>query len=189
MRFSKKRLVPIFALCCSSCIILMISFISSGGRPVLEKMIQAYADSVNRDDIARYIKLFTRDNQLEMKAYLDSWGTEDFFHGENIEIKDIKQLSDRVGRRSAGISDDEVSQYDDVVIFYTDMTVHAKQTADENVKNGHTFQDFVFVKENGEWKILRISSPNLKLTMEAGEGFHTIEEEKELMRKENCMKG
>ena len=185
MRFHKNRSVPVFALCCFSCIILMIIFVFSDEKIGLEETIQEYADSINRGDIARYIKLFTSDNQEEMKDYLDSWGTEDFFREENVEIKELKRLSDRVGRRSAAVSDEEVSPYDDVAVYYTDMLVKARDTSDEYVKSGHHFRDFVFVKENGEWKILRISSPNLKVTVGAGEGFGTTGEQKELARKES----
>lgn len=184
MRNTKKRWFSVFAACCICVIVLIMTAIFSDGKAGPEAKIQEYADSINSGDIDRYIKLFTLDNQGEMKDYLDFWGAEKFFRKENIAIKNVKQLSDSVGRRSSAISDDEISKYDAVTVYYTDMMVQTKQSSDELMKSGHQFPNFVFIKESGEWKILRISSPNLKLTIEAGEGFHTIEEQEALARKE-----
>lgn len=183
MRTNKNLLIFTFAVCCT---ILTAALVFSYEAASPEALIQEYADSINDDDMERYIRLFTSDNQEEMEEYVNLRGAESFFREESVKTEDIRQLSDRVGRRSSAVSDDEISKYEDVAVYYTDMMVKAKDPSDEYVKSGHHFRNFVFVKENGAWKILRVSSPDLKLTIEAGEGFHTIEEQEALARQEHA---
>lgn len=148
-----------------------------------DDLIDLYVEAINDGDADRYITLFTADNQNEMDSYINDFGTDEFFKEESVELKNATLLSDEVGKYSAAISDNEIAGYDDIAVYYVEMVIDAKAGTNDLAENGYAYRDFVIVKEDGAWKILRISSPNLKIIVNADEGFDTAGEEAELQRK------
>jgi len=183
MKIFKSFVNYIFIVLCIPCILQISPFVLSENDIFPEELIMQYAESVNNSNIDGYIDLFTADNQDEMRCYIDDWGENDFFQEDAIEIKNVSQLSDDVGKISSAIFDDEVSEYSDIIVYYVEMNINAQKSTNRCVQNGTVYRNFVIVNENGEWKILRISSPNLKTIIEADEGFNTVEEQVELERK------
>ena len=147
----------IFIVLCISCILQISAFALSENDISPEELIMQYAESVNNSNIDGYIDLFTADNQDEMRCYIDDWGENDFFQEDAIEIKNVSQLSDDVGKISSAIFDDEVSEYNDIIVYYAEMNISAQKSTNRCVQNGTVYRNFVIVNENGEWKILVVS--------------------------------
>lgn len=161
----------------------MVSVFTAEPEITPDELIHLYAETVSDGDVERYITLFTADNQREMESYINDFGTDDFFKEESVELKNVTLLSEQVGKSSASISSNEVSEYDGLAVYYVEMVIDAKAGTNELVENGYAYRDFVIVQEDEAWKILRVSSPNLKMITNAGEGFDTAGEKAELERK------
>jgi len=133
-------------------------------------IIKAVVGYVNRGDIAGYISLFTNENQFYMKEYVDDNGEYDFFQEDHITLLGAKKLSYNTGLSSAGVTDSELDRYKDIQVFYTHEDVVAKSTA-TRVSDGTVKKVYVLGIEEGDLKIIRISSPNSMIIFAAGENF------------------
>lgn len=146
----------------------------------IKPIINSYIDAINDKDIDNYIALFTQDNQIEMRSYLSEYGKEDFFQEHHIELTNISKLSKQVGEYSSNLSIDELSKFSDTEIYYSEMKVQVeKGNGNENddiLDNGYTYRNFIVVNENGNWKISRVSSPDLLIISDAKESFGTDNE-------------
>jgi len=176
MRVILKRSVLFFL------IILMVVTMSSpafaaGNEDVDTKacadLIERFADTVSRGDIEGYIPLFADDIRQEMLDYVDRWGTGDFFRESRLSVINIKKLSNDTGRLAASVSYDEEEKYPELAVYYAELDVAYK---DERPEAGSKYQVFVTVKEDGAWKLYRVSVPNLIAIDRAGEGFGTSDE-------------
>ncbi len=154
-----------------------------------EQLIYNFIDAVNSKDTETYLSLFTNDNKVEMEAFIEQNGNTDFFKESNIEIKNLKKLSDEVGKESANLTDDEYTKYNDIAVYYTEENTTVKDDNDlvntDTLSNGYTYKDYVIVKENNEWKILRVSTANIIRINSANEGFGTANEENKLNDQKN----
>lgn len=141
-----------------------------------EKLLYGYATAINNRDIDSYILLFTNENRMMMSDYIDSYGRDEFFRERSVEIKDISELSGEIGIRSASLSVEESQKSNDIVVYYAELCIDGLQT--EN-------KVFVLIKEDGSWKIQRISTPDFVTIIDAGEGFNTITERQQMQRQES----
>lgn len=148
----------------------------TGESPTVQSLVYEYAEAVTSKDIDQYIELFTLENQRSMYEYVSEFGQKDFFHEEDIEITNIRELSTNTGKRSAGLSIDEVSAYEDLAVYYAEMSVNGSQKE---------YKTFILVKENNKWKILRVSTPDLQAISSAGEDFKTQSERSQSEEQEN----
>lgn len=143
-------------------------------------LVSKYINAINNGDVDTYISLFTQDNQNEMISYINANGKGYFFQESNIELINITKLSELVGKYSSGISDDEISKYGNMLVFYTEMDIAVKNDNgsdnDDILDTGYAFRNIIIVKEDDEWKILRVSSPALSVIVDAKEGFGTTHE-------------
>lgn len=141
-------------------------------------LVDKFVEAINNNDVDTYISLFTKDNQEEMMSFTKINGKDNFFQENNIELSKIKKLSDTVGKTI--ISNEENSKYSDIVVYYTETNMKVKNgngiNNDDILDNGYAYRVFVIVKENGDWKIVRVSSPDLKTIINAKEGFGTDHE-------------
>lgn len=139
-----------------------------------------YVNAINSGDVDSYISLFTQDNQNEMLSYLNAYGKSFFFRESNIKLINITKLSEQIGNCSSGINNDEISKYGSIVVFYTEMEIAVKNdnvdNSDDILDAGYAFRNIIIVKEDGEWKILRVSSPALSVIADSKEGFGTTHE-------------
>jgi len=104
----------------------------------------------------------------------------EFFQEDYIElirVKELEKSKDLVTNVSA-----EYELYDDVILFYTEENIKLKSNADVSgvLENGYNYRVFVIVKENGVWKIERVSTPNIFKIVKAGEGFNTKTEQQKM---------
>ena len=146
-----------------------------------ESLVNGFADAVNNNDVAGYISLFTESIQSEMEEYLTYTEDEESFFKENsIQIVNTTKLSTDVGELSAALNNDEISTYEDVAVYYAEMYIDVDNDVNlgEGISDeGYNYKVFVIVKENGQWKIYRVSTPNLKAITDAGEGFNSSNEQ------------
>jgi len=151
-------------------------------------LVKKFVEAINKNDLDTYISLFTQNNQEEMKSYIENNGEANFFKESNIQLSNITRLSDQVGKSSANISNEEIEKYSNIVVYYVEMNTKVKNgngiNDDDILDNGYTYRDFVIVKENDDWKIMRVSSPNLGIILDANEGFGT-DHEKAKMKDQN----
>ena len=151
-------------------------------------LVKKFVEAINKNDLDTYISLFTQNNQEEMKSYIENNGEANFFKESNIQLSNITRLSDQVGKSSANISNKEIEKYSNIVVYYVEMNTKVKNgngiNDDDILDNGYTYRDFVIVKENDEWKIMRVSSPDLGIIIDANEGFGT-DHEKAKMKGQN----
>lgn len=117
-----------------------------------EDLIYKYASAICSSDVSSYIALFTDENQRNMNEYLDDFGQNDFFREESVEIMRLTKLSTDTGILSAGLSPTEISNYENIIVYYAELSI------DGNME----YKAFVLVNEDGEWKILRVSTPDLR---------------------------
>lgn len=141
-----------------------------------QSLIYKYADTVSRKDVNQYIELFTGENQSNMRDYVREFGQDNFFREESVQITKITELSAETGKISAGLSPSEMSDYKNILVYYVEMYV------DDSQKE---YKTFILVCEYEEWKILRVSTPDLKTIVDAGESFDCSSEHEELMEQEN----
>ena len=142
----------------------------------VQSLVYEYAETVSNADVDKYIDLFTEDNQSSMLEYVNEFGTEEFFREESIEITNLTALSTDTGRKSAGLSQDELSEYENIVVYYAELII------DDTQKE---YKTFILVDEDGGWKILRVSTPDLRVISESEESFGTYTESEQMNEQEN----
>lgn len=176
--FTSKRIIPlvIFAL-------LLLCFLSWAAHvykneddEAAEGLISEFVQTTNSNNVEDYIELFTQWNQIEMRKYVSENGKESFSQ-EQIELKNIKKLSAEVGYRSAGITAEELSAYEDLAVFYVETQVAFTDEALYDISDeGYAYKVFVIVKEDGEWKIERVSVPDFDIIIASNEGLKNTNE-------------
>lgn len=150
-------------------------------------LVYQFAGAINEKDINAYIKLFTDEIQEEMYEYAEIYGNEDFFQEKSITLGDMKILSEETAIQSAQIAE-ELEKYEDVVVVYAEMNIQYNDGYDDIPEdyawnNGVYYRNFVLVKQMDRWKIFRVSTPNIKVIVDNGEGFATTNEV-EIMQKQ-----
>lgn len=145
-------------------------------------LVDQYVEAINTNDVDAYISLFTKDNQEEMMSFTEKNGKDQFFQENKIELSKIKKLSDKVGNTI--LSDEENRKFRDIVIYYAETDIKVKNNNginnDDILDNGYAYRVFVIAKEDGSWKIVRVSSPDLETIINAKEGLGTDREKMEL---------
>ncbi len=185
MKNSKKYLILLVTVLCfiltfSISSIVFAATTDANSADSMTLLVNKYVDAINNNDVDAYIALFTQDNQNEMTSYIKAYGKDDFFQENNVELTNITKLSDQVGKDSSNITKDEISKYSDTTIYYTEMIVQVKNgngnDDDDILDNGYVYKNFIIVKENGDWKISRVSSPDLAIITDKKEGVGTEHE-------------
>jgi hypothetical protein len=139
---------------------------SSNNSEIVKSVIKA----VNKGDVYEYISFYDTFNQQEMQSYLAENGKDDFFQEKNIKLISMKVLSNNTGILAADVMSDEIACYDEIEVIYTKEQITAKSTADR-IADGLQYKAYVLGIINGNARVLRISQPNIKMILDAGEGF------------------
>lgn len=145
------------------------------------KLIKDYETYVNNKDLENYINLF----ELSTRNWMNELRNDpDFFLGEKIEVKQIKALEEETGHKAAFIEPDEFNGRE-TSVYYVQAFCDTSEVKSENIKplHGNISYVFVFVKEDGLWKIGRVSIADISQIVAAGEGFNN-ENEKVALAKE-----
>lgn len=140
-----------------------------------EEMIYNYAKSINDEDTDQYILLFTEENQENMMDFVNSYGKNDFFLEESVDINRITRLSEDTGIQSASLSVEELEKFEDIQVYYVEMCVDKADISNKV---------FVLAEEEGFWKIYRVSVPDFKTIIDDSEGFNNIPEQQQLQIQE-----
>lgn len=121
-----------------------------------EAIIYSLKGAINNQDIDLYISFFSKENQSLMEEYVEKKGGDSFFAIKNVEIISM-ELTD------LPVPEKNDSKFEDAVVYRVTENVIYKENHGRNTYDlisGETTKDFVFVLENGEWKIERISDAN-----------------------------
>lgn len=145
-----------------------------------KNLVFEFIQAVNNNDIQAYISLFTNENQREMNKYIKEIGPNNFFKEESIALINLTRLSNNIGEKSANISNEENKKYKDTVVYYAEENIQFKQDnglrTDDILDSGYNYRNYVIVREGDQWKLLRVSSPDIVLIDKAKEGFGSKEE-------------
>lgn len=131
--------------------------------------------AINNNDIDTYIALFTSNNRAEMNAYIEQNTELQFFRESGLSLKEYVELSDETGRLASNISQEELAQYAEFKYIYFRMEMTESSSYNFN-SNDSGYRIAVLVKENDEWKILRVSTPDVSTIIEQKQGFNTTSE-------------
>lgn len=156
-------------------------FIDDNGSECLS-LITKYVDAINHEDVDGYISLFTERIRCEMEDHVAYEGTKGYFKEEHVRLENVSKLSADVGKRSASVSEEELSAYEDIVVYYAELYMDIQDTEIDKriMKTGYNYRVFVMAKEDAQWKLYRVSAPRLSMIVDAGEGFDTKEEQEAL---------
>lgn len=145
-----------------------------------EELVYSFVEAVNKKDMDGYISLFTNWNQEAMKSFAKYNTTVEFFKEDNIKLLNVKELTDSKGRATNISAEQE--NYDDVVLLYTEELITYKRTeaVTSELEDGYNYRVFVIVKEDGAWKIERVSVPSIFDIKNAGEGFGSDNEQEKM---------
>lgn len=163
--------------------------------PEAESLIYKVIEAENQLEAETYIDLFTEENQNEMEEYVVQYGEDEFFKEDSVNLIKLKKLSDEVGKMSAQITMEELQNYDYFLFYYAELNIkfNAEKVEKLEKENHDIFEDgicyrvYVLVQEKGQWKVMRISTPNMGLIEEAGEGLHTHNEKMALREQKKRM--
>lgn len=143
-------------------------------------LVYQFINATNANDVDAYIELFAEDIRDEMHEYVRSYGSSNFFQELSINLEDLQILSEETAIQSAQITE-ELEKYEDVIVAYAEMNIQYKDDNDFIINDyaqndGIYYRNYVLVKEEGTWHILRVSDPNIKVITDSGEGFNTTDE-------------
>ncbi|AEF16256.1 hypothetical protein Thexy_0197 [Thermoanaerobacterium xylanolyticum LX-11] len=138
---------------------------------VIKGMIQA----INDQDPYEYMNYFTNSNRTVMTQFLSSNKSESFFKEKEAKLIQIKELPKEVGVVAAGISSGENLNLDDTRIFYAEINFKVDKE-DKWLYNGTNHRIIVVTKEDGSWKIVRLSVPSIEYLKDTGNGFNSEDE-------------
>jgi len=144
------------------------------GYNSVEDVIYAYADSINNGDKYAYISLFVNDER-DIKMELADNVKDEFFLEESVEILNISELSVDTGVEAAGITDYEMMKYSDIVVCYVEENVKYKEDSTVCV-SGLNYYVYVISKEDGFYRLIRVSVPQMSVVIKSGENFRTQKE-------------
>ncbi|GAB4274040.1 SpoIID/LytB domain-containing protein [Thermincola ferriacetica] len=142
------------------------------------ELINSMVDAMNSQDIPGYVNTFTKENRVEMEKVVSE--NIPFFKEKSASLVNIKKLPFEIGSIAAALSEREGFDPSNTEIYY----VALKLKVDKEQKwlyNGVNHKVIVLTKENNEWKIARISVPNLRYLVDNGQGFGTKEENQALV--------
>lgn len=131
---------------------------------------------INRKDIEGYIELFSADNREKMNKYIDINGTDEFFHENEVSMIDKGSLL-----KCSILTEYEFDKYEDYCGIYSYMKT------DEGNELKDDFSVFVFVMEDGYWKIYRKIVPDIEALVGCGVKFGTDEETELLISQKEKM--
>lgn len=152
----------------------------AGENSLISDMVSA----INSKDVDAYIGLFTSENQKEMNEFILQNSAESFFRESGLTVVECIELPDEIGKNAVDILAEEVSAYDEIRYLYFQLEMEEKAVADDS-----GFRVAVLVKENGTWRILRVSVPDISTIIEANEGFHSDAEMESAAEQERAMQG
>jgi len=163
--------------------------ISASINPELNKKltekIGEYARCVNNKLMYEYISLFDKSTQVWMNECTKD---ENFFLGEKIAIIRSKALSSETGVKAAFI---EPYEFEDkpFIVYYVEAKCDTSEVTSENIKplNGDILYVFVFVLEENDWKIGRVSIADSTKVAESGEGFNDAMENQILIKEKRAL--
>ncbi|OXT07126.1 hypothetical protein CE561_08900 [Thermoanaerobacterium thermosaccharolyticum] len=138
---------------------------------VIKGMIQA----INDQDPYEYMNYFTNSNRTAMTQFLSSNKSESFFKEKEAKLVQIKELPKDIGIEAAGISSGENLNLDDTRIFYAEINFKVDKE-DKWLYNGTNYRVIVVTKEDGNWKIVRLSVPSIEYLKDTGNGFNSEDE-------------
>ena len=144
------------------------------------ELVYSFAEAINNKDADAYISLFTKWNQELMRLHIERSTAADFFQEDAIELINVKELVK--SKDFATNLTTEYERYEDAAVFYTEEYITLISDADVAgmLENGYNYRIYVVVKENGEWKIERVSTPSIFNIVLAGEGFYTKNEQEKM---------
>lgn len=120
------------------------------------EIIYLYESAVNEHNVDKYISLFAKNIQEEMRNHCLFAGNEKFFAEEDVDILSLninKDYSDAA----------LVSRFEDTIYFDVEMQVRYSKSIDRAtcvLKEGYNKMLFSLVKEDGKWRLYCISSRN-----------------------------
>ncbi|WP_042834840.1 hypothetical protein [Thermoanaerobacter sp. YS13] len=138
---------------------------------IIKGMIQA----INVQDPYEYMSYFTNSNRTAMTQFLSNNKSELFFKEKEAKLIQIKELPKEVGVVAAGISPGENLNLDDTRIFYAEINFKVDKE-DKWLYNGTNHRVIVVTKEDGSWKIVRLSVPSIEYLKDTGNGFNSEDE-------------
>lgn len=118
------------------------------------QLIETLSDAVNNQNIWEYISLFESGIQEEMKEYMGTCGSTDFFSEQRRDIISIASSSDEVAIQ-------EKDSFSDVLVLRVRENVQysTKYLAENSYKSSGIQENYyVLIKEDNSWKIARISA-------------------------------
>ena len=166
----KVCLIAALALVCTIC----LAGVGTLKHAAERRLVYEYGQTVTGRDVDGYTALFTQENRRAMQEYAEEFGETGFFREDTVEITEVNVLSADTGIRSAGLSPAELAGHEALRVCYAEM----------NVDGEVQYRAFVLAKEAGEWKILRVSVPDLRAVTEAGEGFGSEAESRQMAEQE-----
>ena len=129
-------------------------FVGDGTSSTPYQLIETSSEAVNNQDIEEYISLFESGIQEEMNEYIDTCGSTDFFAEQRRDIISIVSAGDEVAIQ-------EKETFSDVLIFRVKENIqyNAKYLAENSDRSSGIQENYyILVKEDGDWKIYRISA-------------------------------
>ena len=152
MKKKDKRLISLMICCAAAFLITVLSIqvcAESETESTPVQLIYEYANAVNEHNVWKYISLFESEIQEEMKEYIRDCGTDEFFSTERREIISIAAENDQIAAQ-------EKEMFSDVLVFRVRENI-IYSANDLKMNSGINEHNYVLIKEDGEWKIYRIS--------------------------------
>lgn len=168
------------------------STVDNDAQSVVTKAIDAQC----KLDVSSYISCFTSNNQNEMISYIQENGQSDFFKETSVGLLNITKLTNEVGEKTSHMSEDELALYDQYSYYYVELNNVFDEQKVESAPNsdsvmfedGISYKIYVLAFENSQWKIMRVSTPDISIIKDSEEGFNTINEEKASIEQQKNMK-
>lgn len=148
----------------------------------LYDIIEEYCDTINKKDIEGYIQLFSSDNCEKMNKYIELNGIEDFFHETEVEAIDNFVFDKELLFKCSIFSEYEFVDYEDYRAVYSYTKVYESDEWNDD------YSIFIFVMEDGKWKIHRKIVPDIKALADCGVRFGTYEETRLLISQKEKMR-
>lgn len=137
-------------------------------------VINGMLESIENQNPQDYIKHFTKENRIEMEAYLlDNSGTP-FFREKSASLIKVKELPQEIAKTAASLTESELES--GTRAYYAEINFKVDKQ-DKWLYNGANHRLIVMTIEDNNWKIARISVPSIKYLNETGQSFKSKEEE------------
>lgn len=156
------------------CMLCINNIDADAASTSVNELLVKYINCVNKRDGGKYIELFTNENRAVMyKSFIKSPYT--FFDNSEVMLERYRTLSKDVGDKVISLSEEEQKNYSTYQIVYTQILKKNLETQLSEYK----FYCFLFVIEDEEWKIARVSVPHIDYIVELNNGFSTAAEEQQ----------